>query len=77
MSQMGWAGLGREVHPGHLDFFFFFSFFVCLATWKRAVKRGECMDFVVKKNCWRAGHKFCLLLLSLFNYLCSEWMKQL
>lgn len=75
MSQMGWAGKGSSSWA--LGLFFFFSFFVCLATWKRAVKRGECMDFVVKKNRCRAGHKFCLLLLSLFNYLCSKWMKQL
>lgn len=25
MSHMGYFGLGREVHPGHFDFFFFFS----------------------------------------------------
>lgn len=24
MSHMGYFGLGREVHPGHFDFFFFF-----------------------------------------------------
>lgn len=78
VSQMGCSGLGSEVYPGHLDFFFF-PFSVCLATCKRALKRGQCMDFMVKRNHWRAGHRFCLLLLllSLFNYLCSKWMKQL
>lgn len=71
---LGWEGkfiLGTRT--------FFPPFFVCLATWKWAVKRGQCMDFMVKQNHWRAGHRFwlLLLLLSLFNYLCSKWMKQL
>lgn len=72
-----WAG--KQSSSWALGLFFFPPCFVCLATCKRALKRGQCMDFMVKRNHWRAGHRFCLLLLllSLFNYLCSKWMKQL
>lgn len=85
---LGWRGksmLGTLtsfgfVGSGFFGLGFFFSpFFVCLASWKRAVKGGQHMDCMVKQHCWRAGHRICLLLLlmSLFNYLCSKWIKWL
>lgn len=34
-----WAGLGREVHPGHLDFFFFFAILCLLGYLEKGCKK--------------------------------------
>lgn len=74
---LGWGGRSILGTWTSFGFFFFFPSF-CLPSWKRSVKGGQHMGCMVKQNCWRAGHKICLLLLlmSLFNYLCSKWIKR-
>lgn len=41
VTQMGYSGLWREVHPGHFDFFFFFfPLFFCLPLEKGCKSRS-------------------------------------
>lgn len=76
VSQMGSSGLGREVHPGYVGFFF--PFFVCLDTWKRAVE-SEVSSWTLwwNRTAGELGTDSFSCCCSLFNYLCSKWMKQL
>lgn len=78
---LGWGGksiLGTLTSFGVGFFVVVFFFSPSSSAWLLG-KGGQHMDCMVKQNCWRAGHRICLLLLllmSLFNYLCSKWIKR-